>query len=336
MIAGIYNYREARTMKNKPLAINLFLIAAAVAVRSGAQTTQSHPELCGRPDASIPVPDGVRWQPLPNSDTFTSTLFLQNRDGGESGIDLETWPSMDQICPIPGDQLVLFGKFNDNYGIERINRTTAAVIDIFEGRNPMMSPNQHWLIMRPYRHFRSQRSNSEEYMLYDLTVDAAKNRMPGLTALTGALTGRPVYPVPNDGMPFDFEDQPPEVTHEFQSDAFHWAPDSSTVVFADSVMDRLSIVVVQIQPNGPTTLVLPVDVSGICKRQVDDSADYAIPTLTGIDFASSESLVVNFETSPSCKSTQMTLFLRDFQKPKPEVHVPPKMSPAPLNGVQFN
>ena len=56
--------------------------------------------------------------------------------------------------------------------------------------------------------------------------------------------------IPHDGVPFEFEGQPPETTHTFRSDAFHWAPDSSAVVFADSIMDKLlDGLVVQIQPE---------------------------------------------------------------------------------------
>src|SRR5665213_1294678 len=199
-------------MKNNPFGINLFLIAVAVAITSAAQTTQSHPELCGRPGASIPVPDGVRWVPPPDDGDYASVLFLKN-GAEESRIDLEVWPTMDQICPLPGNQLVLFGELNENYGVYRIDRKTATIIDAFGGRDPMISPDQHWLIRRPYRHFRSRRSNSEESPLYALTVGAAKNRMKGLTPVTEGLVGRPVYPIPHDGVPFDFEDQPPEMTH---------------------------------------------------------------------------------------------------------------------------
>jgi hypothetical protein len=127
-VAGICDPREVRTMKSNPFGINLFLIATAVAATSLAQTAQSHPELCGRPGTSIPVPDGVRWVPLPNDDTYASTLFLKNR-AGESRIDLEVWPTMDQICPLPADQLVLFGELNDNYHIARIDRKAATIID---------------------------------------------------------------------------------------------------------------------------------------------------------------------------------------------------------------
>jgi hypothetical protein len=322
-------------MKSNPLGINLFLIAVAVALNSPAQTAQSHPELCGRPGASTPIPDGVRWVPPPNDDTYASTLFLRNREG-ESRIELEVWPSMDQICPLPGDQLVLFGELNENYGIYRIDRKTASIIDGFGGRDPMMSPDQHWLIMRPYRHFRSERSDSEEYLLYDLTADAEKNRMKGLTPFTQGLKGRPVYPVPHDGVPFEFEDHPPELTHTFRSNTFYWAPDSSAVAFADSVMDKLSIVVVQVEPKGPSTLVLPVDVSGICEPQVGENADYPIPTLTGVDFGSSRTLIIHFTASEFCKSAQMSVRMYDFRPPTPEVHTPPKRrTTGTVDGVPF-
>lgn len=94
---------------------------------------------------------------------------------------------MDQICPLPGDQLVWFGELNENYGVYRIDRRTGTIIDSFGGRDPMMSPDQHCLIMRPFRHFRSEQSASEEYLPYDLTVDADKNTMKGLTPFTQRL-----------------------------------------------------------------------------------------------------------------------------------------------------
>ena len=102
-------------------------------------------------------------------------------------------------------------------------------------------------------------------------------RTKGASVVTRySLTGRPVYPIPHDGVPFEFENQPPEMTHTFRSDAFYRAPDSSAVAFADSVMDKLSMVTVQIKSAGPSTLVLPVDVSGVCEPQVGDNADYPI------------------------------------------------------------
>jgi hypothetical protein len=57
--------------------------------------------------------------------------------------------------PLPANQLVLFGELNNNYGVYRIDRNTGTIIDSFGGRDPMISPDQHWLIMRPYRNFRS-------------------------------------------------------------------------------------------------------------------------------------------------------------------------------------
>jgi hypothetical protein len=52
-------------------------------------------------------------------------------------------------------------------------------------------------------------------------------------------------------------------------------------------MDKLSMVVVQIQPAGPSTLVLPVDVSGLCESQMSDDANYPmypVPSVDGVDF----------------------------------------------------
>jgi hypothetical protein len=319
-------------MKSNPLGINLFLIGVAVAAMSLAQTAQSHPELCGRPGASIPVPEGVRWVPPPTAASLGSTLFVKNA-GGEREIDLEVWPSVEQICPVPGDQLVLFGEPGDgNYSITRVDRANGRIIDSIGGRDPLMSPDQHWLIMRPYYHFRSELSDSEEYLLYDLTVDGEKNTMKGLTPFTQDLTGRPVYPVPHDGVPFEFKGQPVELTHTFRSDRFYWAPDSSAVAFADSVMDKMSMVVVQIEPKGPSTLVLPIDVSGLCEATPEDNpVKYAIPTLTGVDFGSSRTLFIQFAASDYCKSAQMTLHLADFHSPRPEVHTAPgpKRTTAP-------
>ena len=324
-------------MTNNLPIINILLVAVTGAASCAAQVMQSHPELCGRPGTSIPVPAGVRWVPPADDDaTYTSTLFLNNA-AGESSIAVG--PTMDQICPLPGDQLVLFGEFNENYEIDRVDRKTAMILDTFEGRDPMMSPDQRWLIRRPWRHFRSQVSNSEEYLLYNLTASAEQNKMKGLTPLTEGLVGRPVYPIPNDGIPFEFEGQPPEMTHTFRSDAFHWAPDSSAVAFADSVMDKISMVVVQIHPDGPSTLVVPIDVSGVCQPQVSDDPNYPfypVPTVDRVDFGSSGTLIIHFAPDNSCKSEQRTLRLDDFRPPKPEVHEAPKRRGGTLDGVPFH
>jgi len=332
-MSSLSDSRKVRTMKNVRFWIGSFLLAATFAIISPAQMTQNHPELCGQPNSSIPVPVGVRWAPPADPDTMRSTLFVKLPDG-EHKLDLEVWPTMDQICPLPNDQLVIFGELNDNYGIFRIERKTATIIDGLGGRDPMMSPDQHWLIMRPYRHFRSQRSNSEEYLLYDLTADAGKNRMKGLTPFTEGLIGRPVYPIPHDGVPFEFEDQPPEMTHVFRGNAFHWALDSSAVAFADSIQDKLSLVVVQMQSDGPSTLVYPLDVSGVCEPQTGDNSDFPVPMLTGVEFGSSRTLTINFAAEFPCKSAQMSLRLDDFRPPTPEVHTPPeRKSLCTVDGV---
>lgn len=323
-----------KTMRKVTFRFILFMTAATLASNSSAQIAQDHPELCGRPGASIPVPEGVRWMPPRTAYSGDSTLFVKNADG-ERAIDLEVWPSVEQICPLPGDQLVLFGEPGDgNYSITRVDGRKGTIIDAIGGRNPVMSPDQHWLIMRAYHHFRSDLSDSEEYLLYDLTVDGSSNRMPGLTPFTQELVGRPVYPVPDDGAPFEFAGQPPETTHAFRSSTFFWAQDSSAVAFADSVQGKISIVVIRVDSKPPSALSYPVDVSSICEVQPSDNPQNPpFVTMTGIDFGSSRAITAHFTSEGACTPRQISINLDAFHAPIPEVHRPRERKPSTADGA---
>ena len=164
-------------------------------------------------------------------------------------------------------------------------------------------------------------------------------RTKGASVVTRySLTGRPVYPIPHDGVPFEFENQPPEMTHTFRSDAFYRAPDSSAVAFADSVMDKLSMVTVQISRPAPRLLCFRSTFPAFANHRwatMRITRYYPIPTFSGVDFGSSRSLVVHFGASTFCKSTQMSLRIDDSRQPTPEVDEPPKRRPAAtLDGVK--
>src|SRR3954453_20232625 len=67
-------------------------------------------------------------------------------------------------------------------------------------------------------------------------------------------------------------------------------PLTAALEHSRTAMYKLSMVVVKVGPKGPSTLVLPVDVSGLCESQNGDNADYPIATLNEVDFRTAGTL----------------------------------------------
>ena len=65
----------------------------------------------------------------------------------------------------------------------------AAILDIFGARDPVVSPDRHWLVYRE-RYPTRVEVVWEQYLLYDLTKDAAYNAVPGATPQTAGSVKR--------------------------------------------------------------------------------------------------------------------------------------------------
>ena len=116
---------------------------------------------------------------------------------------------------------------------------------------------------------------TDEYLLYDLTKDAAgKRSFPGIDPSLVERYGRTIYPVTRNHVPFENHGVQPDQVHSFESTSFFWAPDSKWVVFADRLESTVSIVLVQVGEKDLTTLVRPISpADGACGRLVDATVE---------------------------------------------------------------
>ncbi|HTU45087.1 MAG TPA: hypothetical protein VMF91_08500 [Bryobacteraceae bacterium] len=304
-----------RWPNGKRLLLSLALSAGSIAF---GQVAQDFPELCGRPGASIPVPPGVTIA----SDPSNSRSELRIRILDKAIVFPAVMETVQQACPIAGHELVVFGLATPAlYNIEIVRLTDGSLRDSFYGFSPIIAPNQRWLVRRKF--YPAQAVTSEEYVIYDLAQDWAHNREPGIARSDMDLVGKLIYPVVAGNWPFYSDHPPPSETHSFRSDSFYWAPDSGAVLFADSVEEHLSLVLVSLENDNFRAYLYRLTDSEACPG----SAVTWPPTLSSAEV----SLPINgrrgvhaaFRVGNSpCRET-LTLQSDDFKAATPEVHVMP-------------
>jgi WD40-like Beta Propeller Repeat len=143
--------------------------------------------------------------------------------------------------------------FDDDftYQIDVVNESTGRVIrEAADAFDPAVSPDSRWLVFRSYRPRILDKTFSEQYMLYDL------GKGVGARVMYPSVPGHARFK--NIGVPTQQE-------HEFRADEYFWASDSRSLVFADSLGSRLSLVWVKIGPDGEfETYIHPVSGSALC------------------------------------------------------------------------
>jgi hypothetical protein len=245
---------------------------------------------------------------------------------------------VDRICSVSESRLVVFGKAHGSYSINIVDAKDGSVIDWFMLVCPVMSPDQHWIVGRDFIAPQTELSQSEEYLLYDLSKDATHNRSPGLTRYTAGAVGEVVYPKVAGNTPFEHIGSPSAQTHVARSSTFYWSSDSRSLAFADSVQAELSIILVRLDKDGFSTFVHPVTVSEACLESPETPADTAPLTVPKIEVGSStkrdDLIEVTFAaapTSPKCTPKTLTLLQsRDFQPAELEIHqVPARTQSVP-------
>jgi len=82
-----------------------------------------------------------------------------------------------------------------------------------------------------------------------------------------------VYPVVASQKPFDDVSLPPSQTHSFRGRSFYWAADSGAFTFADSVEQKLSLILVTAPSGAATTYSYPVADTLTC----DSAAPRSLP-----------------------------------------------------------
>ena len=242
------------------------LLTCLVAVPIGAQITQDHPELCAQPNGSVPLPANVSASVADYTATFT--IRLENSTVAiKLGAD-----EVQQVCPLPGNRLLVFGPLNDRSGYEivLIDAGTGKELDAFGARSPSVSPDQHWLAFRDFYPAQSDIEQSESYWLYDLTKDRASNRIPGTDYGDGDPKGYAIYPIRRQ-IPRDSRTPPSaEVVHRFVGGNLQWAPDSKSLMFTDSTEKGATVVLARVGPTGVTTYVYRPG-SGACSTLIDQA-----------------------------------------------------------------
>ena len=281
-----------------------------------AQVTQDHPELCG----------GMSTPQIPPGLNIETNLSI-----GESALTVQGIPGklvfpnpiieVQEVCSLSRDRAVIFGLLSPAvYGIAIINVSKLALIDYFWALDPLLSPDQHWLMMRKFYPPNIESPVTEEYLLYDTESDARHNRGPGVSLSDVTSVGRTVYPL---GLPDRTtgnivvrQDQ----IHDFRSAAFVWSPDSHAVAFADGVQNALSIVLVTIGQDGRTSTSLhPVTDVQICSSP----AQRAI-SISQLKFDSAQGQPPSREievtlSNPGCPA-RVLLFSSDDFSPAPVEH----------------
>ncbi len=215
-------------MKNPVVAL---LFSIVVAFPALGQINQTSPELCGTPDAAVPLPPNIRAT-LDRS-TGEGNLYMEigdiTRKINLPGVVNEA----DEVCPLKDGRLAVFA-FAEKGGLGEvylINRADGSLLDYLWGFDPVMSPNQRWLVYRKFYPARTELPVSEEYLLYDLTKSPAQNRPPGVDLSDYADVGSAIFPVGQKNLEGDNIDLlPPEQQHGigsgFSGPGFFWAPDS--------------------------------------------------------------------------------------------------------------
>jgi hypothetical protein len=293
------------------------------------QIVQKRPEICGSPGGVVPVPPAITA--ISDRSQGISQLSLKIGDSVAS-LQLSAI-AIEQVCPLPQGKLLVVGETGGADNVNIVSQTTGALLDSFYAWDPVISPDQHWLIMRKFYPVHMDVPYTEEYLLYDLTKDKAGNRLSGVSLDDSEEVGRTVYPVGLENTVGDNTNVPEDKTHRFYSDSFYWAPDSKAVVFADNLQGTLSIVLVTVNGNETKTYVHPVTMAEGCgDPSKPNTSTYDIQVShpeAGAQQGTDREIRIPIRASaPVCKVTGVILHSEDFQPAKVESYPPHQFPPS--------
>jgi hypothetical protein len=242
------------------------MLACVLAAPISAQIAQDHPELCARPDGYVPLPPNVSASVVNYTATFTIRL-----PSSTVAIELAA-DEVQQVCPLPGNRLLVFGPLNDRsgYEVDFIDGATGKEMDSLWARSPTMSPDQRWLAFREFYPAQSDIDQSESYWLYDLAKDRAGNKIPGTDYGDMGSLGYAIYPIRRQIAPESRTPPSPETVHTFPGGAFHWASDSKSLMFTDSTEKGATVVLARVGSAGVTTYVYQPG-KGACSSLIDQA-----------------------------------------------------------------
>jgi len=244
-------------------------------------------------------------------------------------VETKIYARVEQVCPIASGRYLVFGRTSANsYQVFILNGDTGGIADKFEAYDPVVSPDQHWLVRRDFYSGHSEVPFSEEYLLYDLTRDAAGNTAGTPTPYTEGMRGRVIYPVVADEKPFEHAAYalPEQQMHVFRSNSFYWSSDSRAVLLADSVQDALSLVLLVLYPGGPKAFVHPVVPTEVCEQGPEGNINketWLMLSQGEVD-AKGQIIQAHFRSldEGDCRPKFLVLSLADFRPAAVEVHPP--------------
>ncbi|QOY89139.1 hypothetical protein [Paludibaculum fermentans] len=318
-----------------PLAAAAAFLTLSLASEADAQILASQPELCGHREAGAIAPPGITTVPDESSGTQVTMQLAKS----VVTIHLPGVGRVEQVCPNIAGKTLLFGRVTEiSFEIYIVDSSDGRVLDKVLATTPAISPDQHWLAYRAFWPRFSDLEPSEEYLLYDLTGDAARNTAVGMEADLYSGRGFVLYPRVADGKPFSHAGLPPALTHVFRADALRWSEDSKSLVFADSVEDRLSVVMVSIGKTNRdlTQRTMAVTRAQVCGDSKDWDAMEERPFLTLSAVArSGRRIALDFRTlDHTCPDKSVLVSEDEFQDALMETPAPPSREgrvPVKLN-----
>ena len=168
---GLWKFHsdKASIMMNLPKKVCCrFALAVGLSSSASAQIAQERPELCGKENQPVPLPANVS---AIQGDTGVFSTLLLKIAGSEVPIAIQlTMRRVEEVCPISKDRLLVVGDANPATPVAIVDEKVGKLMDWFYAYNPTVSPNQHWLVLQDFYPPQSEVRNSEEYLLYDLTV----------------------------------------------------------------------------------------------------------------------------------------------------------------------
>ena len=159
---------------------------------SFCQIDQDHPELCGKPGGTVPLPPNIAA--AIDRSIGQGDLFLGSGNSATKISLPGVVNKIAEVCPLSDGRLVVFAESGYSTNIDIVDRAGALLKDDIWAFTPAMSPDQRWLAYRKFYPRHTELPVSEEYLLYDLTKSAGQNRRFDVTLDDHDDAGTPVYP----------------------------------------------------------------------------------------------------------------------------------------------
>jgi hypothetical protein len=284
------------------------IIGLATALIARAQIQQTSPELCGRPHGTVvSIPAGVAASVDHSIDRGTISVAGLNKT-----IDIPGVVSyITQVCPLPDSRLVVFGNSYQSTNVSILDVRTGVLLDNFYATDPVMSPNQQWIVYETFYPAHTDERVSDEYRLYDLTKNATKNRVEGSNPEDSISVGSVIFPLVQNGVQA-------EQRHEARSHSFAWAPDSKAFAFTDEVSGRISVVLVTLNSQGDTVpYVFPLSLESVCSTGQVEHEGFVWDTLKlEVSNSPHPSVNVNVTARRDCYAKPLTVFSRTSKRQK--------------------